>query len=262
MVSYLSKYIKLSTQPWTGNGITNPTESLTIDGLSNTSVTLSQENNNLLLNGAPILSSGGVSSVAATAPVQLMSGSTGEVFLELPPGGTTLTGVTASNGIITNQYTGDVTIITEGGVTSLTSNSFDLVVIPPVDPGNAYVLNSYSDIQTPAVGGSFVIDQLPYQSPGIVPPNTAGIYQIELDNRQVVGGLSVATTTGRASAGGGFVCGATIAVSSGVFNDNKNIIIWTEPDETSNTPYVYFKVNTESSWSVGDLIQYAFFRIL
>lgn len=261
MVSYLSKYIKLSTQPWTGNGITNPTESLTIDGLSNTSVTLSQENNNLLLNGAPILSSGGVSSVAATAPVRLMSGSTGEVFLELPPGGTTLSGVTASNGIVTNQYTGDVTIITQGGVTSLTTDSYDLSVTPG-EPGNAWLLNSYSDIQTPAVGGSFVIDQLPYYSPGIVPPNTAGIYQIELDNRQTVGTLSVATTTGRATAGGGFFCGATISVSSGVFNDNKNIVIWTEPDTTSYTPYVYFKVNTEASWSVGDLIQYAFFRIL
>jgi hypothetical protein len=263
MVSYLSKYIKLSTQPWTGNGITNPTESLTIDGLSNTSVTLSQENSNLLLNGAPVSGGGGgVTSVNVTPPVVNLSGPTGEVTIILPPSASSLTGITASNGIVTNQYTGDVTIATQGGVTGLSTTSFDLNIIPGQEPTDAWVLNSFSNIQSPSESNTFVIDQLPYTSRAIRPPTDLGVYQIEIDNRQTGNIISVFTTTGRATGGGNFYCGATMTASIANVNDNENLVIWTANDEESGSPFVYFKVGSAVGWPVGSLIQYAFFRIL
>jgi hypothetical protein len=130
-----AKYIKLATQPWTGNILTDPTDSLVIaDPASGGEVTLTEDDGDLLINGQPIPTTGGG---GVTQISELFTGSglvvspptgVGAVTLSyIPPGG--IQGISAAGKNITvNTVNGTATISLSSTecVTSLTTNSFEL----------------------------------------------------------------------------------------------------------------------------------------
>jgi hypothetical protein len=78
-----SKYVKLSTQPWSGNGIKQPITSLTFQDKTPGSVELSvsPETSTLLSNGQPITAGSGVLSVTSNSSNLTLSSNTGDIII-------------------------------------------------------------------------------------------------------------------------------------------------------------------------------------
>ena len=260
MSTYPTKYIKLATQPWTGNGITDPTETITIDGSQGSSpITLSQLNSGLLINGFPAASSSqGVSSLTVNPPLTA-SGTVGDIILGLPASSEMVSAVVGTNGISASGPIGDIIIGTPGGVTNIIADSYDLEIIPGVD-GAPWKINSFSNIGTTELFTNVIIDQLPFLSPPIDCPNRAGIYLVELYNAN--GGLNNITTLGRSNGSGVFRCSMT--ASNQVISEvtpNRILAIYTQPNVTGQDE-LYIQIGSDYQWNPGQLIQVNFFRIL
>jgi len=151
MTTNQSKYVKLSTTPWTGNGITNPTPSLTLDTSVNDqfSATLSQSNSTLLINGQQINNTAGIKEIITTLPIT-SNQSTENVIL-----GTNfadVTSLTGSGGITVTDAAGQCTV-TANGVLNILSDRPEYLNTQVEN----YVLNieNYSNPATVQVGGSF-----------------------------------------------------------------------------------------------------------
>jgi hypothetical protein len=117
-----AKYIKLSTEPWTGNIISNPTSSLTLQSVNTfNEVVLTEQDGDVLVNGVPISAgSGGVTSITAdpTSIITVTPGSTpGTVTIgaNTPPG---ISKINAGNFIALSPPSGvgDVEISSTGYV--------------------------------------------------------------------------------------------------------------------------------------------------
>jgi hypothetical protein len=151
MTTNQSKYVKLSTTPWTGNGITNPTPSLTLDTSVDDqfSATLSQSNSTLLINGQQINNTAGIKEVLTTLPIT-SNQSTENVIL-----GTNFADVTSLTG------SGGITVTDAAGQCTVTANGVLTIVSAQPEYLNTqvenYVLNieNYSNPATAQVGGSF-----------------------------------------------------------------------------------------------------------
>ena len=151
MTTNQSKYVKLSTTPWTGNGITNPTPSLTLDTSVNDqfSATLSQSNSTLLINGQQINNTAGIKEVLTTLPIT-SNQSTENVIL-----GTNFADVTSLTG------SGGITVTNAAGQCTVTANGVLNIIPQETTYINTqienYVLNieNYSNPGTVQVGGSF-----------------------------------------------------------------------------------------------------------
>lgn len=253
MATYLSKYIKLSTQPWTGNGITNPTETITIDGVEgSSSVLLSQENSELYLNNVPISAGGGgVSSITATAPLTV-SQSVGEVVIDmLPiPGVDTLFG---GPGISGNRPTGDITLATYGGVTNLIAGTTDLNI--DLDPTTLVcTVDTYANVST-AVPPSY---NLPTTQSGLLgpltPPNDAGLYFVEIFESNTARTFLFPAMKSSQT----FRCGGTFLTNMS-YNTNQMVRAYTVPVNLSTDElYIY----TGNVFSPGTYLQINYFRIL
>lgn len=253
MATYLSKYIKLSTQPWTGNGITNPTETITIDGVEgSSSVLLSQENSELYLNNVPISAGGGGVSSITTTPPLTVSQSIGEVVIDmLPiPGVDTLNG---GPGISINQPTGDVTLTTYGGVTNLIAGTYDLNIV--LDPtSKVCTVDTFANLAT-AVPPSY---NLPTTQSGILgpltPPNDGGLYFVSVYEANTPRTfLFPARRWGQS-----FRCGGTFLTDT-AYNTNQMVRAYTLPVNLSDDElYIY----TGNVFSVGTYLQINYFRIL
>jgi len=78
-----SKYVKLSTQPWSGNGIKQPITSLTFQDKTPGSVELSvsPQTATLLSNGQPITAGSGVLSVTSNSSNLTLSSNTGDSII-------------------------------------------------------------------------------------------------------------------------------------------------------------------------------------
>lgn len=148
-----SKYIKLTTQPWTGDIITDPTGSLTITDPNGGSVTLTEEDGDLLLNGQPIPTSGGTGGVTSIAAVpgsgitvSPLSG-TGAVSLSYSSG-SGIQSITAGANIQVYQDGTEVTVSLSPNanfVTSIQTGSFEFF-----GGGRGDVsLNSYASARIP-----------------------------------------------------------------------------------------------------------------
>ena len=116
-----AKYRKLTTQPWTGNILTDPTDSLTITDLNGGSVTLTEEDGDLLINGEPIpTSGGGVTSVTAVP---------GSGITISPPSGTgdITVGFTATTGVSSILAGENVAVETVDNVAAVSLNATNFV---------------------------------------------------------------------------------------------------------------------------------------
>jgi hypothetical protein len=261
MSTYPTKYIKLATQPWTGNGITDPTETITIDGSQGSSpITLSQVNSGLLINGFPAASSSqGVSSLTVNPPLTA-SGTVGDIILGLPTSSEMISAVVGTNGISASGPIGDIIIGTQGGVTNIIPDSFDLEIIPGDKVNDPWVINSFSNIGTTSEFANVIIDQLPFNSGPIPCPNQTGIYLVELYNAN--GSLQTVSTLGRSNGSGVFRCSMTAsnqAISE--VTPQRILAIYTQPNVMGQDE-LYIQIGTEYEWNPGQLIQVNFFRIL
>jgi hypothetical protein len=136
-----AKYIKLSTKPWTGNIITDPVASLTIVDAAGGSVTLTEEDGDLLLNGQPIPTSGG-----------------GVTSITSAPGGNITVTPTIGTGDVTLSYTNPSHIQTLTGtpgaisVTSTGPNAFSVGLQNVTSYISSFSINPANSLQFTATG--------------------------------------------------------------------------------------------------------------
>ena len=147
-----AKYIKLSTEPWTGNIISNPTSSLTLQSVNTLNeVVLSEQDGDVLVNGVPISAgSGGVTSITAdpTSVITVTPGTTpGTVTIgaNTPPG---ISKINAGNFIALSPPSGvgDVEISSTGYVQDFQIDAYGFGV-DNID-GN-YDMHSPTNLQVP-----------------------------------------------------------------------------------------------------------------
>lgn len=165
-----SKYIKLTTEPWTGDGIQQPIQSLTFQDIPTNPatgyVTLTEAGNKLLVNGVEIAGSGTsevLSITAAPGSAITVSPTTGAVQIGVTGGGGGGGGVTSITGAGNLQITppsppqSNITIAcnSTGYIPSITTSSFDLVIDPPSGRGVVNI-NTNSDISTPVLTNTFI----------------------------------------------------------------------------------------------------------
>jgi hypothetical protein len=154
-----SKYIKLSTQPWTGNGIQQPIQSLTFQDIPTNpatgSVTLTEAGNTLLVNGVEIAGSGSSAVLqieAAPGSALVVSPTTGGVVLDVTGGGgggvTSITGYSPLICTPASAPQANLTIACDptGFVPSITTSSFDLSLSSSVGD---ITISTFSNITTP-----------------------------------------------------------------------------------------------------------------
>jgi hypothetical protein len=151
-----AKYLKLSTQPWTGNIITDPTDSLTITDLNGGSVTLTEEDGDLLINGQPIPTSGGTGGVTSITAVP------GSGITVTPPSGTgavSLSYASSSGGVQTITAGANIEVEQVGSeatvslnatqfVSSITPGSFEFWLRNGIGRGDVE-LNSFASARIP-----------------------------------------------------------------------------------------------------------------
>lgn len=263
MSTYVSKYIKLSTQPWTGNGITNPTESLTLEGIDS-SITLSQEDSVFLIDGFPASSSsGGVSSLTVTPPIT-SSGSSGEIILDLSSSSEGISRVYQGDGILIDAPTGDIQMVTPGGVTSVSEAPLNNTLNIQWDGTSAMTIDTYTNIVAAIDTVNIPIDGLPFTSPLITPPLTQGIYIVDIYNNDAVarGNIAHVSGMGRSDSSGMFTVTGTMASAYSSVDNQDRVIIDNYFDETSQLTSIYFIVGSTFGWQFGDVLQIGFYRIL
>lgn len=185
-----SKYIKLSTEPWTGNGISQPIKSITLQDIptnpSTGKVELTELNNELLVNGQPI-------SPGPSAVLSLTSepGSVVSVTPETGIGAVTLgtfigSGVNSITAVAPlqvtpvapNQTNATLSIDSTSYIKSITSSSFNLNLSPTVGD---VILGSYGNIGSTVISQTFFI---PGTNKSDIYVNTStlpnGIYLLEV----------------------------------------------------------------------------------
>jgi hypothetical protein len=156
-----SKYIKLSTEPWTGNGIREPIQNLILeavptDPLKPGSVSLTESNNKLLVNGVELTGGGSeVLSIGTTSfpnSILTVSPTTGSVTIGTTNAGAaglqTLTVPPGNNLQATGTTEVTLSCASTGYLYALVTESYDLRVTPPVGD---VVVSTYADISTPLV---------------------------------------------------------------------------------------------------------------
>jgi hypothetical protein len=259
MATNLSKYIKLSTQQWTGNGTTNPTETITIDGKEgSSSVTLSQENSELYLNNVPVSAGGGgVSSITATLPLTV-SQSVGEVVIDMNAF-SDVDEILGGPGVAVNQSTGDVTLSTTGGLTSLTAGSLNLTITfdPQTKIGTISTGTSISQATPPSY--NIQVTSAPMTFGPLSPPSPAGLYLLVLFNSRLQKSyLFPARRWSQA-----FQCGDTLLLGTS-FNNQDTIRAYTRPVPLSDDQLYIVSGSGSGSglFAIGDYIQINYFKIL
>jgi len=181
-----AKYIKLSTQPWTGNIISNPTSSLTLQSVNTLNeVVLTEEDGDVLVNGVPISAgSGGVTSITAdpTSIITVTPGSTpGTVTIgaNTPPG---ISKINAGNFIALSPPSGvgDVEISSTGYVQDFQVDAYGFGV-NNID-GN-YTTFPPTNLQAPVDLVHFSTNANVGQTQSIFPNfDTPGLYLLEIQS--------------------------------------------------------------------------------
>lgn len=183
-----SKYIKLSTQPWTGDGIREPIQTLTLeavptDPLKPGSVSLTESGNKLLVNGVELAAGGGEVLSIQTSPfpnsILTISPETGAVTIGVNgAGGVGLQSLTTPPGN-NLQATGTTQVTlscaSTGYIPALVTESYDLNITPPVGD---VVVSTYSNISTPAVTASGPVNTFLTTNCASLP---AGVYLLEIE---------------------------------------------------------------------------------
>jgi hypothetical protein len=161
-----TKYIKLSTQPWTGNGIAQPIKSITLQDIptnpSTGSVELTELNNELLVNGQAL--------TPGPSPVLSLTSAPGSVVEISPPTGvggiligtdlgSGVTSITAVAPLIVtplapNQTNATLSIDTTTYLKSITTPSFDLSLSSSVGD---VVLGSFGSIGQAVISQQFPV---------------------------------------------------------------------------------------------------------
>lgn len=223
-----SKYIKLSTEPWTGNGISQPIKSITLQDIptnpSTGKVELTELNNELLVNGQAI--SPGPSAVLSltSAPGSVVS-----VTPETGIGAVTLgtfigsgvTSITAApplqvTPVAPNQTNAILSIDSTSYIKSITSSSFNLSLSPTVGD---IILSSFGNIGSTVLSQTFFIPGTTksdmYINTSALPP---GVYLLEatltLAFNQLFETETYFKVSGGSGAGGRVSCYANTIVST------------------------------------------------